>query len=271
VEAPDRLILPEIENAPVKVTVTAACNRLLVGTSPPSANQPNVVTMRFNLTGQVVLTGPAAISLDSSECTTPGTATVTKEQDYQATFSRTAPAFVPVRILASAHLEGSGLPTDEPDPEVEFVVASDYYSNNQVKLASKLQQCAPGGQADYEVEITNFGNARTQYTFEVASKPGGEWSIDLPEPVVLERPTSTDGTSTRVMLMVTCTGLNSEGAFMVVVTPVSADDPSKEGNPLMMNLLARSRGAVPVPIPDLGPLLPLALLGAALVLARRRP
>lgn len=263
VKPPTVPIKPEVESPAFTAEVTAACQAVLARVSPSAPQEPVPVTLQFVAEAGVVITGEAAIPLDPQACVAGVSTTVSGTAVLHIAIPRTAPGLQALAIIAEARMADAGPTAPLELANVPFTVTADYYSMNQLKMAHKLQPCKPGGHASYDVEVVNLGNARTQYTFEVGSKPGGKWDIEVPATLAVDR-----GTSENVTFRVACTGMNSEGAFQVIVRPAAVDDAGKQGDPLSANLLARSRGVLPIPGP-MAPLVAFALLGIA-TLARRR-
>jgi hypothetical protein len=141
---------------------------------------------------------------------------------------------------------------------------------NQAKLATKLKICNGCKQIPFEIKLTNFGNARTQYTFKLTNKPTGPWNAVLPEVLVVDSPSSGPGNSSADAVVIVYPG-HGEGAYTLVITPSATADPSKVGNPLTMTFLARDDGVLSriSPAPDVLPLV-LALAGLAVVARRSR-
>jgi hypothetical protein len=136
-----------------------------------------------------------------------------------------------------------------------------------------LKQAGPQKQVPFELEVTNFGNARTQYLFEITNSPGGKWNALPPEVMLLDSPNSGQGTPTNTATFTVATPFkngwnNAEGAYTITIKPSAADDPEKVGNPLTANVLVRVRG---VYVPGVEPFVMVAaVLGAALVLRARK-
>jgi hypothetical protein len=265
INAPTTPIKPAIENPSFTTTF-----KYTLGSPAQSAQQatPNVIV---NLVPQcqsgVVVTGAPSTVLTLA----PGQATAPGAAPFQISVPRTAPGLAPIACTMKISSPGVS-PSIGPTPEqsVGFTVTADYYSVNQVKLTSKLKQSGPQKQVPFDMEVTNFGNARTQYNFELTNKPtGGKWNAILPEVLLVESPNSGQGSPTTTTTFTVATPFkngwnNLEGAYQLTINPSEADDPSKAGNPLTANMLVRVRG---VYVPGLEPMVLLgAILGTALVL-----
>jgi hypothetical protein len=266
VGVPTTPIKPQIENP--SFTLEYVYTLPTPALSPVGTAQSGV-NIQFSFTCQngVTITGPAsklqAITAGQNAANV-GTAS------FQVSIPRTAPGLQAIPCLAKARGDqvNQGLPASN-EAQFPFTVTADYYSVNQVKLASKLKQSGPQKQVPFEMEITNFGNARTQYTFEIGAEPGGKWQEILPEVLLLDSPNSGQGSPTNTAIFTVATPFkngwnNEEGSYQIVVKPSAADDPSKSGNPLTANMLVRVRG---VYVPGLEPFVLVgAVLGSALLM-----
>lgn len=239
-----------------------------------SANTGVTPTVTVHLVPQcasgVLVTGPTTtiVTMSAGQTASPGSAT------FQITIPRTAPGLAPIactmKMSADAPNNSIGAIPEQP---VSFSVTADYYSVNQVKLSTKLKQSGPQKQVPFAMDITNFGNARTQYTFELTNKPAGKWNAILPEVLLVDSPNSGQGSPTSTTTFTVATPFkngwnNLEGSYQITIKPSSADDPTKVGNPMTANMLVRVRG---VYVPGLEPAVMLAaMLGSALVLRLRK-
>jgi len=269
VGAPTAPIKPAIENPTFTTKFTYS-----LPTAAQSANagvQPNViVTLTPQCASGVVISGAPTTIVTMAA----GSASAQGQATFQITIPRTAPGLTPIpctmKIKADAPNQSIG---PAPEQTVTFSVTADYYSVNQVKLSQKLKQSGPQKQVPFSMDITNFGNARTQYTFELTNKPSGKWNAILPEVLLVDSPNTGQGSPTSTTTFTVATPFkngwnNIEGAYQLTIKPVSADDPTKTGNPLTANMLVRVRG---VYVPGLEPAVMLAaVLGSALILRLRK-
>ena len=273
VTPPSGPVKPQIETPQVSVTfVYHLQNQAQQIGGGAVANLP--VTLTPQCQNGVILSGSTQVLLpltptQASTANIPGTAT------FQVSIPRTAPGLqnIPCTLKAKGETVNQAYPATA-EANYPFQVTADYYSLNQVKLATKLKQSGPQKQVPFELEITNFGNARTQYSFEIASSPTkGKWNALLPEVLLLDSPNSGQGSPTNTAVFTVATPFkngwnNEEGAYSLNIKPAAADDPSKVGNPLTANMLVRVRG---VYVPGLEPAIMLgALLGSALILRLRK-
>jgi hypothetical protein len=269
VGVPSTPIKPQIENPSFQVDFDYTLPNQAFSASGQVTQNVNVV-LTFQCQFGVTVTGPSAYLVTLQ----PGQNTANGKPNFQVTIPRTAPGLqaLPCNLKIKADSPNAGIP-GVPEQTVPFTVTADYYSVNQVKVASKLKQSGPQKQVPFEMEITNFGNARTQYTFELGAKPTGKWNAILPEVLLLESPNSGQGSPKDTAIFTVATPFkngwnNLEGSYQIVVKPSSADDPTKAGNPLTANMLVRVRG---VYVPGLEPTIMLgALLGSALLLRLRK-
>lgn len=269
INAPTAPIQPAVENPQFSVTFDYILNN-----QAQSANAGATPNVQVNLVPQctngVVITGAPStiVTLTAGAAKATGTAT------FQISIPRTAPGLTPLactmKISAPAPNPTIGAAAEQT---VGFTVTADYYSVNQVKLSTKLKQSGPQKQVPFELEITNFGNARTQYTFELSGEPGGKWQEILPEVLLVDSPNTGQGSPVATTTFTIATPFkngwnNIEGSYQLTIKPSAADDPTQAGNPLTANMLVRVRG---VYVPGLEPAIMLgALLGSALLLRLRK-
>jgi hypothetical protein len=252
VEPPLAPIKPQIENPGFAATVVASCALVLQSQSPTSPQEGVVVAFEWHPTQGVVITGPAEARLDPALCAQ--ATEVETSAAFQVSIARTAPGLVPLPIVGRATV-------GDKRSDAPFTVVADYYSVSEMKAESNLKKCSPCDRVPVEFEVTNLGNARTAYTFDTTTKPKG-WSSTMPEPLLLDA-----GASGKAVAVVG--GHGGEGAFGIRAIPSAADDPSKSGDPLVMNVLVRDTSLVSRATPGPAPLLAgLAALGVAL--SRRR-
>lgn len=273
VKPPSGAIKPETESPSMSVDVKWSPGNPLQALGGAAATNV-VITFTFICPNGVQVTGPATILIavpptGVSAPTFSGTGT------FQVTVPRTAPGLqvttCDIKVKASA-LVATLVPEVQDQPG-KFVVNVDYFSLNQVKVASKVKQAGPQKQIPFEMEITNFGNARTQYTFELGATPKGKWNPILPEVLLLESPNSGAGSPTNTAIFTVATPFkngwnNEQGSYQVVIKPSAAVDATKIGNTITANMLVRVRG---VYVPGLEPIVMLgAILGSALLLRLRK-
>ena len=274
VAAPTQPIKPEIENPQITVKVKYQIEN--PATTPLSQVQPNQkIGITFNCPPYVVITGPSDITIGLGG-TTPNQATFNGEGKFNVAIKRTAPGLEQIRCTAkaSAGAGGGGQLQPSASTDYPFSVSADYYSLLQATVAKQLQQSGPYKNVPFVMDITNFGNARTQVNFELVSEPkGGKWNAILPTQMILESPntglTPTQGQATMTVSTTYKNGWNNEqGSYTIKIISAAADAPDKTGNELQTNFLVRVRG---VYVPSIEPFVMVAaILGTALVLRLRK-
>lgn len=123
----------------------------------------------------VVLIGPQTAQVSVLPCTS-GATQVKSRLELQVVLRPDAPGLHPLPVSGMAQL---GEVQSEP---AEFSVVAHYIAVAQIEVVEgKLQSCAGPCRIDYVLEVTNFGNAATTFSFEVVSQPdSGGWTARLP-------------------------------------------------------------------------------------------
>lgn len=270
VSPPTSPIQPEIANPALTVEV-----KYQVESAPftgVGAVSPNLkVDIAFTCPAYVVITGPASITMT----VTPGQETAfTETGSFNVAVKRTAPGLEQIPCTVKATANALGQLESSSSADTRFSVSADYYSLLQATVSKQLQQSGPYKNVPFQMDITNFGNARTQINFELVTEPkGGKWNVILPTQMILESPntglTPTQGQATMTVSTTYKNGWNNEqGSYTININSVAADDVSKPGNELQTNFLVRVRG---VYVPSLEPVLMLgALIGSAMILRLRK-
>ena len=223
----------------------------------PSCENPNVK-----------LLGPNTVLIT----VTPGaTSSFPKDVTYQVSATRQAPGLQLITCTMKAQadaLQGTAVPATTENAQT-FTVTVDYFPYISAKVSSATLDAGPQKPIPFAVVVTNFGNAQTQVTFQLATEPTEEWkNVILPPPLTLDSPNSggakTEDTATLTVNTPYKNGWNNkEQAYTLTMTPVAALDNSKAGVPISVSMFARSRGIyVPGPEPML---LVAGILGAALL------
>jgi hypothetical protein len=257
VEAPPAPIQPQVENPSFEATVTVSCVQLL-RSAGPAGLQGVPVTIDWSTQSGVVVTGPRSLSVDPQRCASGGAVSVRQSGVFQLSIPRAAPGLEPIPLRATATV---GDATSAPFP---FTVTGDYYPVNEARLERKLVSCSPCRDVALPFQVTNLGNARTQYTFTLASGPGGGWSIRLPDVLVLDSRAAGNVTAH-------VSGHGGQASFSLAILPTAADDPTKAGDPLTVDLLVRDTSLLSKATPGPAPAPLLAGLAAlAVALSRRR-
>jgi hypothetical protein len=267
-----KTIFPETETGTLSIPVTY---RMPPGTQLSFFSGPGIpVSVSFsNCPSYVSITGASSKVFAYPDPQTPDPSTQ-ETFSLDVTIGRDAPGLQSITCTANIDAEavGNGQIQAASD-SVQFTVRADYYSLLQAKVSQKVQQAGPYKEVPFDIELTNFGNARTQVAFEVTERPsGGKWSVSVPENIILNSPNSGTGSPQDVATLTVVTtyknGWNNEqGAYTLQLNPTSADDPSKTGNTISTNMLVRVRG---VYVPGFEPIVMLgAVIGVGLM-ARMR-
>lgn len=171
-------------------------------------------------------------------------------------------------LKAGAGYNAATVPESNP-LAASFTVKGTYVPLIQANVANgKLKTTGPQKEVPYQLELTNFGNAKTVVNFRIADEPGGgNWEALAPEQVTLNTEQSGLGNRQTIPFIVSTTYKNgwnnAVGGYTLELTPVAFIDQEQKGTPTTVNVLARVRG---VYVPGVEPfLLVAAVLGAALV------
>ena len=155
-----------------------------------------------------------------------------------------------------------------------ITVKGTYIPLIQANVANgKLKTTGPQKEVPYQLELTNFGNAKTVVTFAITNEPaGGSWEALAPEQVTLNTEQSGLGNKQTIPFIVSTTYKNgwnnAVGGYTLELTPIAFNDPEQKGTPSQVNVLARVRG---VYVPGVEPLVMLAaIVGCALVARMQR-
>ncbi len=272
VNSPSQPIVPETGTGSLGGVLKYSFNNPL---EPSTSAQKSAVPISFDFPGcpqYIVITGPRTL-LQPIQAQT-------NSYDINFNFNigvtRQAPGLqkLTCQITAQAGTVQQGVVDSSDLVQEAWTVTADFYSLVQAKVATKLQQAGPQKQVPFDIELSNFGNARTQVNFALGAAPeAGKWNTLLPEPIILDSPNTGEGTTTDTATFTVATPFkngwnNEEGAFQVVMKPVAADQADKLGNEVTANVLVRVRG---VYVPTLEPMVMLgAILGAGLVARMRR-
>jgi len=275
-------LIPEGQVASLSMTVEY---KFSATQSPLGSAQNQAVTITFtpqNCPSEVLIVGPktkiVTVRPEGQAPTGNSAGGGSVDASFSVTVTRDAPGLKTIScdmVISGSELAANVAPAP-PDITESFSLIADYYSLVQAKVASKVKQAGPQKNVPFEIEISNFGNARTQVSFELASEPNGKrWEAVLPDNLILDSPTGggegkTSDTATFTIATTYKTGWNNEqGSYQIIMKPTSADQPDKQGNPISANVLVRVRG---VYVPSLEPIVLLgAVIGLALVarLSRR--
>ena len=171
-------------------------------------------------------------------------------------------------LKAGAGYQASAVPESNP-LAASFTVKGTYVPLIQANVANgKLKTTGPQKEVPYQLELTNFGNAKTVVNFRISDEPkGGNWEALAPEQITLNTEQSGLGNKQTIPFIVSTTYKNgwnnAVGGYTLELTPVAFIDQEQKGTPTTVNVLARVRG---VYVPGVEPLVMLAaIVGAALV------
>jgi hypothetical protein len=274
IQAPVRPIQPDVETAPLSIWVAISCNEVFPfgGTLEYTLNAP----------AGVIITGPT--TQDVPACTTPQGFTEV-ENKFMVAMTREVPGLEVLKGYVKVHLQTSQfvLPTGDmgTTAEAPFAVAAGAYFITSARAIDKIIDCGCGGPVQVPLFVSNLGNVRTLHHFTldgVVANGTDAPTILVPEALILGSATSGMNNNGTVFATVEVPS-SGQVAFTVRVDTASADDPSLEGKPVFVNFLVRSgtgldaeaaKEAGIANVPSVGPLAVLAILGMALVVARRR-
>lgn len=268
-------MVPESEARTLTATVTYGYSNPAL--APSFAGQSSVpITFAPDCPAYVLVVGPTTKNLPL----TPGDQAQTPGGEVEASFTvsvtREAPGLKSIECTLTVSATPAAPVQAPTDAAEKFLVSADYYALVQPKITKKLQQAGPQKQVPFAIELTNFGNARTQVSFEVGNAPSGKrWDVLMPDNLILDSPFSggegkTVDTATVTVATPYKNGWNNEqGAYQINMRVVAADQPQdNEGTPISANILVRVRG---VYVPTLEPFVMVAaILGSALVLRMRK-
>jgi len=233
--------------------------------------QPIPMQVALNATDRdVAVQGPSTVLLNTTACVVP-TATASQNATYVVTANRQALGFVASRVQVKATASGV-LPASPgaQSAKAALNVTVGYFGYVQAETPTSTLRFSPGHSATFAVHVENLGNAPTLLSFRLQEEPTSRWRVVLPPPLLLD-PAPGDSSATASVL-VTYAGSfgmdNAETALRLVVSGQAAADPGAQAPPVTLTLMAHVNG-LSAPSPAL-PLGAMALLGAALVVARRR-
>jgi hypothetical protein len=264
-------IAPNTEVRAVEAVLTLDCATLLART----VSAPSTLTMTLAAPASVVVTGSTSGTFLAADCPS-ATDTATLRMPFTVAVTRDAPGLVDLPVRAEAVLDSH--PTDAaiggtPHAAANFTVVAGAALLSEVRLATKFKEC--GCPVLFDLDVTNFGNVRTLYTFQLASTPEGlpAGAIVLPEP--FELPPSTPGSTSTGTAKLVFVGpedsVSGEVALSVSVLSSAVDDPKATGTPLTVTMLVRNPNPVDKAAPGLdGFFVVLLLASLAAAVARRR-
>lgn len=199
--------------------------------------------------------------------------TITLEFQVDVALTQDAPALTPDKVELTTDVTTTSQQSVTPS-STEITIVPDYYNLYNVALQKKIGQGGPQESVDYPIQIDNFSNGDTRFTFSLVDSdnvPAG-FNPTTPDPTVLRSPaTGGEETSTQVTFSVYTPYqngyVNEIGAIQLQIDSAYAQDTSKEGVASTISTLTQARGFY-VPGPGAG-MTALAIMGVALLLAKR--
>lgn len=203
-----------------------------------------------------------------------GTSTDTKpgKISFAIALKPDAPGLETLKCDFSLKAAAGANPSTAPESNVlamSVTAKGTYIPLIQANVANgKLKTTGPQKEVPYQLELTNFGNAKTVINFRIADEPsGGNWEALAPEAITLNTEQSGLGNRQTIPFLVSTTYKNgwnnAVGGYTLELTPIAFNDPEQKGTPTTVNVLARVRG---VYVPGVEPFVMLAaIVGAALV------
>jgi MYXO-CTERM domain-containing protein len=153
-----------------------------------------------------------------------------------------------------------------------------YVGRIAVVVPATTAQGAPRSQIQYDVVVTNLGNARSNINFDVEDAHSGDgWSPIAPSQFIVESKQQGAATNEKTVAFLVATPYhngwnNKETTFNLKVHPSSTRS-DLQGNETVVSVLARVRGCYPsncTSAPAPGPAFALVLLAVAATVRRHR-
>lgn len=261
-------VVPDVGTAQIQVSWLLTCTPpemggLVSSTAPLLWDPPMATDQNFLIRGELQEEIPVPDCVQQTE--TGGTSTFT----VQATSDAEGEVLHPVVLRARA---GNGGPTGFGPLEAEATthLMAQFHGLIFVFMEETVQDARSGGTSTYAMRISNFGNAPADIHFDVVEQ-SGKAQLVLPAPLRLPRH---DGNGTQGMDLDIQVhhpaGVGArESTFVLQFTPVSTRNPENVGQPVQLNVLARTSGLGGQDAPPL-PVVGVALAGLAAAWTRRR-
>lgn len=270
---PTGIIEPELSSLESTLIVTATCEEVWERTPPALASFLEIAVNRSATEDGINIEGPALLTLDTEECTTPDSSTIETTATYQISSTRNVPAFAPVTLTFDAEMEGGELGEPISDSASDTTEVG-FYGAVTVTVDAPIQVVEDGTTATYTFMATNFGNGDATISFEIPEELPNGLIIEVPDDVVV--PHGLDGSQNEVEIPMEATfDLDAEGDvlpvadFRMTVKAASSEDSSNVFFEQQQPLTARLNDSKGAPAPT--SLLAFLVLAAATILARRRP
>jgi hypothetical protein len=236
--------------------------------------QPNIIITATPGTCSPYILVIGSLSTSVSITATDSTATDPKDAaiNFQVALKPDAPGLETLKCDFNVKAEAGANPSVAPESNTltqSITVKGTYIPLIQANVANgKLKTTGPQKEVPYQLELTNFGNAKTVVSFRITDEPkGSKWEALAPEAVTLNTEQSGLGNKQTIPFIVSTTYKNgwnnAVGGYTLELTPTAFIDPESKGTPTTVNVLARVRG---VYVPGLEPfVLVAAVIGTALV------
>ncbi len=261
-QAPELMDLEPLVSHDLEMDVTIRCE-----TTDAVANPGRVLVHEITASDDgIVLQAAKETALPDTLCRSEQETTVTVA--YGIVADRMVQGLVPHALEHTFRVEAAGAPLEEAivSQTIHFGWMEDFTATAD----ERLKMAAPQKMIPYDITVTNHGNSRTMYRFEVVEAPS-MGQVVVPDQLILDPAAmGPDARTTAVATLHYVTPFqngpnNEEEGFTIRVIPVNVDDAAQEGEPVELSFVGRTKG---VYVPGPTGLLPVALLGAALL--RRR-
>lgn len=219
--------------------------------------------------------------------------------DITVSVTRDAPAFETENLWVRPYVIQNPRPEGDLSKvttrsQLNLSVTPGYVSSYTAHVVTPAQETRPPDPLRYTVEIDNFSNGATRFDFAMVSNQTGGFTPLVPEPLVVpgaqpgasleggnatengtgeanasQQPAGSQGTVTFDVQTPLGSGYaNERRPLQLGIESSFAPDPSVRGVSSVVTVVAQARGLY-VPGPT-APLLALALVGAAVLMTRRR-
>lgn len=264
---------PGADTAPIemKFTYSPANPQLAAGAATA---QPNiaVTATKGDCSPYILIIGSLSSSVTLTQAESAQATPKEVKISFQVGLKPDAPGLEALQcsfsVKAAAGNPAQSLPESNTVTQT-ITVKGTYVPLIQANVANgKLKTTGPQKEVPYQLELTNFGNAKTVVNFAITNEPnGGKWEALAPEQVTLNTEQSGLGNKQTIPFIVSTTYKNgwnnAVGGYTLELTPSAFIDAEQKGTPTQVNVLARVRG---VYVPGVEPfVLVAAVLGAALV------
>lgn len=109
-------------------------------------------------------------------------------------------------------------------------------------IDGNTREISPNEQANFQIELENFGNARTKVLFDVIDAPEG-WSVAVPTDVMLDEIQGSTATTHLTIIPPKTLGYSyGEVTIDIKITPARAEDLLDQGYPIYQTFLIQNKG-----------------------------